>query len=46
MVKRCWIVALAHQGRSDVAIAGELGLNRHTCRLWRERFTREGAEGL
>jgi hypothetical protein len=23
-----------------------LGLNRHTCRLWRERFVREGPEGL
>lgn len=25
-------------------IAEELGLNRHTCRLWRERFMRDGAQ--
>ena len=46
VVKRCRIVLLAHQGHADVEIAEELGLNRHTCRLWRERFTREGPEGL
>jgi transposase len=46
VVKRCRIVLLAHQGHSDLAIAEELGLNRHTCRLWRERFLREGPEGL
>ena len=46
VVKRCRIVLLAHQGYADVEIAEELGLNRHTCRLWRERFIREGPEGL
>jgi len=46
VVKHCRVVLLAHQGESDVAIAEQLGLSRHTCRLWRERFKREGAEGL
>ena len=46
VAKRCRIVLLAHQGYSDLAIADELGVNRHTCRLWRERFTAEGPEGL
>jgi transposase len=46
VVKRCRIVLLAHQGCSDLAIAGELDVNRHTCRLWRERFMTEGAAGL
>src|SRR5215469_13250149 len=46
VVTRCRIVLLAHQGYSDLAIADELGVNRHTCRLWRQRFTTEGPEGL
>jgi transposase len=46
VVKRCRIVLLAHEGNSDVEIAEELGLNRHTCRLWRERFMAEGVESL
>ena len=46
VVMRCRIVLLAHQGRSDLAIADELGVNRHTCRLWRQRFIAEGPEGL
>ncbi|MGH7068650.1 MAG: IS630 family transposase [Acetobacteraceae bacterium] len=46
VVKRRRIVMLAHQGWSDAGIAGELELNRHTCRLRRERFMREGAEGM
>lgn len=46
VAKRCRIVLLAHEGHSDVAVAEELGLNRHTCRLWRERFMSEGAESL
>ena len=46
VLKRCRIVLLAHQGHADVEIAEKLGLNRHTCRLWRERIVREGPEGL
>ena len=46
VAKRCRILLLTHQGYSDLAIADELEVNRHTCRLWRERFTAEGAEGL
>ena len=37
---------LAHQGYGDLAIADELGVNRHTCRLWRQRIAAEGPEGL
>lgn len=43
---RCRIVLLSHQGRNDLEIAKELGVNRHTCRLWRERFVVEGPDGL
>jgi transposase len=46
VVTRCRIVLLAHQGYSDLAIADELGVNRHTCRLWRQRIVAEGPEGL
>jgi transposase len=46
VLKRCRIVLLAHEGYGDVAIAHELGLNRHTCRLWRERFVAAGAQSL
>jgi len=44
--KRCRIVLLSQEGCSDRRIARDLGLNRHTCRLWRRRFAKEGAESL
>lgn len=44
--KRCQIVLKAHQGESDMAIAASLDLNRHSCRLWRERFLQAGPESL
>lgn len=46
VVKRCRIVLRKAEGLDDAAIAGELGVNRHTCRLWRQRFATEGPEGL
>jgi transposase len=46
VAKRCRILLLNEQGWSDGRIARELGLNRHTCRLWRRRFAEEGAESL
>jgi Homeodomain-like domain len=46
VVTRCRIVLLAHQGYSDLAIADELGVNRHTCRLWRQRIVAEGPRRL
>ena len=46
VVKRCRIVVLAEQGHSDLAIAAELGINRHTCRLWRERFGSAGPDSF
>jgi transposase len=46
VAQRCRIVLLNDQGWSDLRIATELGLNRHTCRLWRERFARSGADSL
>ena len=46
VAKRCQIVLLGEQGHADLEIAEELGVNRHTCRLWRERFMAEGPEGL
>jgi len=46
VAKRCRIILLNEEGWSDLRIAKKLGLNRHTCRLWRQRFVREGAEAL
>jgi transposase len=46
VAKRYRIVLLAHQGHIVLEIAEELGVNRHTCRLWRERFMAEGPDGL
>jgi transposase len=40
---RSRIVLMAADGRPDLEIASELGVNRHTVALWRSRF---GAEGL
>jgi transposase len=46
VAKRCRIILLNDDGWSDIRIAKELALNRHTCRLWRQRFAKEGAESL
>src|ERR1700689_5452921 len=43
---RCRIVVAAAAGKSDVAIAEELSVNRHTVILWRKRFGEEGLDGL
>src|ERR1035441_3004178 len=43
---RCRIVAAAAAGKSDVAIAKELSVNRNTVILWRKRFSEEGLDGL
>ena len=39
-----WIVLAAAAGESDVTIAKQLSVNRHTVRLWRTRFGDEGLE--
>ncbi len=38
IAKRARIVELAAAGKSDQAIAQEVGVNRHTVRLWRTRW--------
>ena len=43
---RCQIVEAACQGRSDAAIASELGINRKTVVLWRDRFAQQGLPSL
>jgi transposase len=43
---RSRIILLASEGHKDKQIASELGVNRHTCRLWRERFLGEGPSSL
>src|ERR1700694_1094617 len=43
---RCRIVVAAAAGKSDVAIAEELSVSRHTVILWRKRFGEEGLDGL
>jgi transposase len=43
---RCRIVLAASSGNSEVQIASALNINRKTVRLWRDRFAREGLQGL
>jgi len=43
---RCRIVVAAAAGKSDVAIAAQLSVNRQTVILWRKRFGEEGLDGL
>jgi transposase len=46
MVLRSQICLLAADGRSNNAIAKELGTSRPTVLLWRERFHKQGVLGL
>jgi transposase/transposase-like protein len=46
MVLRARMVLLSAAGRSDVDVAQQLGVNRHTVRLWRKRFYEQGLGGL
>jgi transposase/transcriptional regulator with XRE-family HTH domain len=46
VVLRCRIVLAAASGQSDNAIAGELAVNRHTVRLWRQRLAEQGLQSL
>ena len=46
VAKRCQIILQSADGKSDKAIAKELDINRHTCRLWRERFAGCGVDCL
>jgi transposase len=43
---RARIVLQAAAGRSNTAIAAELGVAKHTVGKWRERFARDRLEGL
>jgi transposase len=43
---RCRIVLAAGRGEPEASIAGRLDVNRKTVRLWRERFLRDGLDGL
>src|SRR5260370_40317401 len=43
---RCRIVLAVAEGESDVAIAEQLSVNRHTVMLWRKRFGDQGLDGL
>lgn len=43
---RCRIVLAAARGESEATIAANLDINRKTVRLWRERFTAVGLQGL
>lgn len=43
---RCRIILALVDGKTDVAIAADNGINRKTVGLWRERFRTQGAEGL
>jgi len=43
---RCRIVSAAGAGKTEAAIAAELGINSKTVHLWKERFLQEGLPGL
>ena len=43
---RCGIVLAARRGDSEASTATQLDVNRKTVRLWRERFLKDGLEGL
>jgi transposase len=45
-VLRARIVLLSAGGEPDRAVARQLGVNRHTVRLWRQRFREQGLAGL
>ena len=45
-VLRSRIVLLSAAGMADLAVARQLGVNRHTVRLWRQRFCEQGLAGL
>src|SRR5258708_9182758 len=46
VVLRCRIVLAAASGQSDHTIAEQLAVNRHTVRLWRNRFPQQGVKSL
>ncbi len=46
VVLRCRIVWAAASGQSDPTIAEQLAVNRHTVRLWRNRFPQQGLKSL
>jgi transposase len=45
-VVRARIVLLSAEGQPDGAVAVQTGVNRHTVRLWRQRFGEQGLAGL
>lgn len=45
-VLRARIILLTAAGGSDMAVAEQLRINRHTVRLWRQRFAEKGLAGL
>jgi transposase len=45
-VLRARIVLMLADGEPDTVVAAQLGVNRHTVRLWRQRFGEQGLAGL
>ena len=43
---RCQIVLAVAEGRSDLAVASTLQVNRHTVKLWRKRFAEQGLKSV
>ena len=46
VVLRCRIILLKAEGASDLRVAEQLQIHRHTCRLWRIRMLTDGPSGL
>lgn len=46
VVLRCRIILYKSEGYTDQEIAQKLNINRHTCRLWRQRMIEKGPSSL
>ena len=46
VVVRARIILMSADNVSDTQIAAQLSVNRHTCRLWRNKFAQLGPKGL
>jgi len=46
LAQRARIVLIAAEGRSNTAVAADLGLTARTVGKWRRRFTEQGPDGL
>lgn len=46
LMQRAQIVSMAAQGKKNMEIAGAIGADRRTVSLWRNRYARDGIQGI